>query len=335
MCELLNAILALSQLSYSPKSPANRVYLILERFLPMATVNALAKRFFSWSERTLKPGSHGNYLRYITEFLKKHGRKQTGKMRKAHLVEWGTTWHRVQSVQRLFSWGVENEIIKSNPFSKVKRPRLSMRRRTLTKKEATILLRKCNAEFRRLLFALRESIARPCEIRTAIWENIQRNDMSIDLATSLRSGQCCFAFEDFKTVTQRKDNVFVRMIPINKRLGRLLARILPKQGEPKGTIFLNTEGNRWTRNAIRLAMVRTRKRAKLDSDHRGEKVVCYTFRHTGATAAAIVGVRDKTLSEILGHTTTRCTQRYLHLCQDHLQASILFVEELRKKRKLA
>ena len=42
-------------------------------------------------------------------------------------------------------------------------------------------------------------------------------------------------------------------------------------------------------------------------------MVCYTWRHSAATEATLRGIRDRVLAELLGHASTRMTERYQHL----------------------
>ena len=44
----------------------------------------------------------------------------------------------------------------------------------------------------------------------------------------------------------------------------------------------------------------------------GERVVCYTLRHTGATNAMRAGIQTTLLAKIMGHAKVTTTQRYQH-----------------------
>ena len=50
----------------------------------------------------------------------------------------------------------------------------------------------------------------------------------------------------------------------------------------------------------------------------------YGIRHQFGTQAVVSGVDIKTLSELMGHTTTRTTEHYIHLAghQEHLAAAM-------------
>ncbi len=301
----------------------------------MLKVSELANKFLVYAEVRLKSSTLANYKRHISAFVKLHGDKQVTDLLPHDLMTFGTNWHKMQAIQRLFRWGKkEAGIIKKDPFRKLRRPKQGQRQRTITRKECVRMMRKARLPLRQVIVTLRETIARPGEARQLQWEHIKRSSESLPLSRSLRNGECVFVLYEHKTESTTSVPNKPRILPINRRLGRFLARLLENGIVPKGHILLNGENVPWTKDALRQSVRRVCKRAKVDPDFNGESVVAYSFRHSGATAAALVGVRDKILSELLGHTTGRCTARYLHLCHDHLQAGILQIEGGRKARKL-
>ena len=65
-------------------------------------------------------------------------------------------------------------------------------------------------------------------------------------------------------------------------------------------------------------MRRLRERAEIAHDENGETIVMYTARHSYATAAVASGVSDRRLADLMGHTNTKTTQRYIHLAHPDL-----------------
>ena len=57
-----------------------------------------------------------------------------------------------------------------------------------------------------------------------------------------------------------------------------------------------------------------------------ESIVTYSVRHSLATIAAAAGIRDRVLADIMGHTDTRTTARYLHLQVEHLRRAMEILE---------
>jgi site-specific recombinase XerD len=78
-----------------------------------------------------------------------------------------------------------------------------------------------------------------------------------------------------------------------------------------GHVCVNAKGKPWDRASLALRMVRLRQRAGLPDDCK-----LYGLRHRFATEAVRRGVNLKTVAELLGHTSTRMTEHYVHLGAD-------------------
>jgi integrase len=191
------------------------------------------------------------------------------------------------------------------------------------------------ANFRHFLLALRETLARPQEIRSVKWEELWWPGRGQDLQQALRAGVAVFVLHEYKARKRRADPNKPRVIPVSPRLGRLLVRLARGADKLQGPVFQNSVGRPWTNNAVRCRMRWLRKKMGLQRDPRGENIVAYTFRHTTATWAAAAGVRDRILAEILGHTSTRTTARYQHLEVQHLQDALESIRKFREKDKPA
>jgi len=98
-----------------------------------------------------------------------------------------------------------------------------------------------------------------------------------------------------------------RVIPLHPVVLKLLIHIR-KRGEPGSRIFLNHRKTPWNRSNLGLRMRRTREAAGIPDDAK-----LYGLRHAFGTRAIINGVDIKTLSELLGHTTTKMSEHYVHL----------------------
>ncbi|AWM39245.1 hypothetical protein C1280_21150 [Gemmata obscuriglobus] len=80
-----------------------------------------------------------------------------------------------------------------------------------------------------------------------------------------------------------------------------------------GHVFLNADGQPWTKNALGLRMRRLRVRAGVQADEQGEEFVLYTNRHTFMTAAgADPTISPPHLARLGGHTNTKTTDKYIH-----------------------
>jgi integrase len=237
----------------------------------------------------------------------------------AAVAAWGKTWHDVQSLKRLFAWAVdEARLFAINPLTKVKHPPKGERKRILTRVEIVRMLRASSPDCRRLLTGYRETLARPQELRVAGWEDIQPIDPMQPLRAALRTAQCCIVLHDFKNRANRRDPQTPRVILLSPRVCRLLLRLHDRSLTRSGPIFITRRGRAWTSNALRCRFRALRKKLDIRRDKRGETIVPYTFRHTGATIAAACGVRDRILADVLGHIETKTTARYQHLQRQHL-----------------
>lgn len=289
----------------------------------MHTVSTLADAFYSFMAGRNTPGTISYYQRHIKRWIAHVGPVAVDDLRKHHLLTWGKKWHEMQAIQRLFTWAHSvMEIIERNPFKGIRRPRPGQRRRVLTDQEAARVLRAADRDFRAYLLALRESIARPQELRAVMWAHIRWEGDHADMASALRAGDAYFRLWDYKSRERRADPDTPRDIFINARLGRLLARRAAHGPDGQSHIFTNQRKLAWTSNAIRLRMRRLCRRLHLAEDDRGERVVAYTWRHTSATNASVNGMPDRVLAELMGHTSTRTTARYQHPTRQHLRKAL-------------
>lgn len=282
------------------------------------SLGQLADKFGEWLQREveaerLKPRTLDYYRDQIQRFLDAVGGNRPAASIKPHELEsHKTNWHSVQSIQRLYNWGVQMGHLTESPIKGVTRPDLGQRERVLSRDETVRLLRTADHDFRSFLIAMRHTLARPQEIRALQWKHLATEPVPM------------FVLQDFKARSRRKDRkTAVRTLLVDDRLGRLLCRLHEKrQPNPDDFVFLNSQGKQWTSNAVRCRMRRLREKAGLEPDENGEPVVAYTLRHTSATQASANGVQDRLLAELMGHTSSSTTQRYQHLQPEHLAEAI-------------
>jgi integrase len=286
--------------------------------VPVFSVGQLADKYGEWMQREvdagrMRPRTLDYYHTHIQRFIDAVGGHRPAVGVLPHEAEmFKTTWHSLQAVHRLFNWGVVMGLLTQNPIRSVKLPDLGQRQRILTPAETARFFRAADLDFRRFLIAMRQTIARPQEIRALQWKHLTIEPVP------------AFVLRDFKARNRRKDRkTAVRIIPLDDRMQRLLGRLARKrQPSSEAHIFLNRNGDPWTANAVRCRMKRLREKLGFEPDENGENIVCYTMRHTSATRATARGVRDKLLAELMGQTSTDTTQRYQHLQAEHLAEAI-------------
>lgn len=286
-------------------------------------LKTLVTKFLAWCESACAENTAKAYRYYLGKFLAHVGDREISRIRPMHLTAWGKSWHEYQAVIRLFRWAAKDAgMIKASPFEGVKMPGRNQRKRILSPAELMRFVRQSRPAGRRFLIALRETFARPQEIRSATWEDLQSEDPGLPIDVALVQGKCLIVLHEFKDRSKRRDSSTPRVILVSKRLGRLIARLRSGSAGGDSAIFSNSRGRAWTGNAIRCLMRRLRVRMGSGKDRRGENIVAYTFRHSCATTAASKGIRDRVLADILGHVETRTTARYQHLCVAHLRAAM-------------
>jgi integrase len=289
----------------------------------------LANSFLSWAAVALAPATVAAYRHQLRKFSAAHAGVLVSDMSPATLSGWARTWHEAQAVVRVFAWAThEARLFPTNPLGRVRLPRRKQRHRILTPSQMTSMLRAASPAGRRYLIGLRETFARPQEIRLACWDDLQSENPAVPLTEALAQGGAVLVFHTFKDHGKRKDCSRPRVLLVSRRLGRLLLRLMRDRAGLVGPIFANSRGKPWTKNAVRCLMRRLRSRVGLGADRRGEHVCAYTWRHSLATLAASRGVIDRTLADLLGHVETRTTTRYLHLQTSHLRDA---VERMRRK----
>jgi len=276
------------------------------------TVSALIDSFDRFLCAHVRAGSKAPQTRkwYVVALEKLRaavGAFPAAELRPHHIIGVEFTNHFIRSVKAMYAWAVDEDLVPKNPFRKLATPPCGERERVLTRKELASLYRVSPRPFRRILSALVHTMARPGELRNLKWSQV-------DLPNRL------LRLNKFKAKKLRKDKMKVRLIPLDRFAAELLTALERRSPDrkPEEHVFLNSRGRPWKKDALRSAMIRARARAGLSTDDGGERVVCYTLRHTAATTATENGVRDKTLAEIMGHARTATTNRYQHLGGEHL-----------------
>lgn len=283
----------------------------------------LATEFLEWANKALKPSTVKVYAHYFRRWVSDNGDHPIDEIHQAHLTAWAKTWHECQAVKRLFGWAVnEAGLLASHPVLKVRPPRKGCRRRIMAPREAARILRAASRDLRSLLIAYRETYARPQELRLATWDDVQAENPKLTTREALEMGEASIVLYDFKDAARRDDSERPRVILLSPRACRLILRLWHRSRHRRGRVFVTGRGMPWTGNALRCRFRRLRKRLGIEKDKRGETIVPYTFRHTGATVAAAAGVRDRLLADVLGHIETKTTARYCHLQQRHLREAM-------------
>lgn len=145
------------------------------------------------------------------------------------------------------------------------------------------------------------------EICALRWGDINMKDKTIRIHATMQRLKDIEGAQEKKTkilIGSPKSDKSVRTIPMTEQTARLCMRMQTK----RGTAFVLTGTERYMEpRTLQYRLKKYTAACKLEGVH------FHTLRHTFATRAVEVGFEIKTLSEILGHSTTTVTlDRYVH-----------------------
>jgi integrase len=276
----------------APESPNSRVADVVEAFL-------------SWASTHTKPATYAQYSWYGQKLAEDCGQLAARDFKPIHVTRWvekrgwrgAHEYNAKRYTFRFFSWAVSEGVLTKNPLAGMKRPKPLPRQRAITDDEYLAMLRATDSDFRPLLFALRQTGARPSELRELKWEHV-RGD--------------CIVLRDHKTVGKTRRPRVIHLTPTMQRFLAVL-----KKRSNADHVFLNGRGKPWTMNAVRLRVARLKKKLDLADD-----VCAYLIRHGYATQAIVNGVDPMALAELMGHRSLEMVNGvYVHLAEQrsHLQ----------------
>jgi len=261
----------------------------------------IIEALLNWSENHLSPETHRNLRWYGEMFAEHSGYVLASALKPFHLTQWieeknwGPTTERNarRSIFRAFNWACEQGMLASNPLKGMKCPRANIRQRAMTDTEFRELLKHSDKDFKLLLFSLRETGARPKEVRTLKWNFVQPDRWVLPIhKTSQKTGR-------------------PRVIYLTCAMQKLM-NVLRRQAQSE-FVFLNSRNQPWTVNAIRLRIMRIKQKTNLAKD-----VCAYLLRHAWGTNAILNGVDPVTVATCMGHTSLEMISKvYVHLADKH------------------
>jgi integrase len=286
--------------------------------------------------------------RYLQLFAEAHGFRKVNDRDclPIHVEEWvaaheawKSDWTKgqiVSIVMRPFNWAAKKRLIPANPFRGVEKTQ-GEPRRPMTDAEFAAILRHATvrkqrkpavdrypsgrkvcpsdrkrrvrpssaARFRQVLVFLRFTGCRPGEAARLRWQ-----DIDLD--------QRVLVLRRHKTAKKTRKP---RVVPIHPVVLKLLI-FLRRLNQPGEHVFLTHRKTPWHRVSLAQRLRRVRAAAGVAEDAK-----LYGLRHRFGTTAILNGVDLKTLSELMGHTTTRMTEHYVALAgqRQHLADAMLKV----------
>jgi integrase len=290
---------------------------------PHQTVASVIDTYQGFAEKQLAVSTNAIRLSYLQSFAELHGWRQIPDCKPHHIQgwldshpEWKSDWTKnsaLRNVQVAFNWAWKTRLIDENPFRGVTH-RAGSPRRNITRDEFQAILRAVYgkgrrrkptpaARFRQILVFLWFTGCRPKEASILKWTDVDFQNKLIVLT-------------EHKTIrTQTKPRP--RIIPLHPVAERLLLSI--KARDEGDLVFLTHRRTPWNRHNLGHRIRRARAKAGIP-----DEVKLYGVRHAFGTRAILNGVDLKTLSTLMGHTTTRMSEHYVHLAgeREHLAAAM-------------
>ena len=276
---------------------------------PAVSFNELCHLFIAWSKQHNDSRTTAWYWSFLADFDDRHD-GPVSQLQKRHVEawlrshsKWGQSTQRqaITCVKRVLNWGYDQGYIAEIPrgIRGLKRPRMEHRDVVVDPDQHEQLMDATDAPFRQFLFAMRETGARPGEIRMVTAENV-------DLDRGV------WILEEHKT---RKKTGKPRIIYLTPAMVELTGKLMGQNSD--GPLFRNSNGDPWTANAVRCRMRRLRTKLNL-----APGTVAYSYRHTYTTDGLTRGVPIADMAELLGHSDTKMiSEHYAHLNQrvDHMR----------------
>lgn len=261
-------------------------------------VDDLSQSHLVASERDL-----ARFAAFVPEDADAMGQQRIDRCRNADLMAfisrpgWSNATRRrvLSEVLACFRWAADDgDLIERNPFRRPKTLRMPVRpRRSARTAEYILLMRAGNRALRRALFFLRRTPSRTCELREAVWPDVDWSERVIVLhqnKTSRITGE-------------------PRIIGLEPCAYRFLRNLHRQARDKAGPVFLNTRGRQWTANGVCQAVRKTLQRLGADPG-RGKRVTAYMLRHLWTGTADERGLSNRQIADALGHADTKLVDWY-------------------------
>jgi integrase len=221
----------------------------------------LCDKFLDWVELHRGPDTYEDYHDGLAAWVKLHGDRRARDIHSLDLEEWKgklvkkglatcTVNHAVIAVKVCWSWAVKQELplLPSNPLQRVQKLDAEGRERTFTADEFLALLRNTDALFRQVLLFFRLTGIRPGEFCRLTWEQVRLAQHVLVIRRH----------KSRRTAKVKKPRT-IHLPPAAEGLLRWRLRKLGHAPETRPAtlggerVFLNSDGQPWTVNALRSA----------------------------------------------------------------------------------
>lgn len=212
-------------------------------------------------------------------------------------------------IRRFYRWARHREYITKDPTESVERLKPDPKPiRIFTESEIQLILKHATPTHRPFYQLLLFTGLRDGELRNLEWNDVDLNRRLLFVRLK----------EDWQPKTRRN-----RAVPLAREAYELL-NALPRVGT---YVFSTRNGKKWVPPRQPWVDLLERIKKAEGVDLRGQ-VSLHTFRHTFATYCLMQGLDIKTVSDFLGYSSVKMTEKYLHLLPDHKIQAIQKVQFL-------
>lgn len=265
-------------------------------------IQVIDKKSPSWRKRM------GQQFAHFRGWLDAHRKKNFADLKaddvdlylasRKQLVSGKTLNDELATVRVFYHWAEEREYVAKNPASTIKRVKVDPKPTRVFTREEIALIMKHATDYQRPFYQLLLCTGmRDGELRNLAWEDVDFANRQIFVRIK----------KDWQPKTRRG-----RIIPMAGEALEVLSE-LPHRGTH---VFSTSRGRVWAPPRQPWCDLLDRIQAKEGVSLHGH-VSLHTFRHTFATFCLMSGVDIKTVSEFLGHSSVKMTEKYLHLLPEH------------------
>jgi len=287
------------------------------------TVARVLREYLKWVKANRSEGTYTYYSRAIEGTAKKRktfvpfldfiGDTTVDEFGEHNVKEWIDTHYAhgsdtykntlMRPIKTAFKWACSkksNRLLSENPIDELEMPAADSREIEVTDAQWAEIESKAQQPFLDLLIVLKETGARPQELREAEAKNLQANGGKMRLY---------FA----KPVKKTRGKPKPRKIYLNGRAFAICKRLADQH--PTGPLFRNEDGRKWTKNALN---------CRCDRMKLGFRFFPYALRHKFCTDKLKQGMPPATVAELMGNTVEMVMRVYnqLGLNDDYLYEAL-------------
>jgi len=283
----------------------------------------LHRLFLAWSATVHHGTTTQIYRHYFSRHLAALGDVELSRVSPAMFAAVAKSWHSAAAAKRLFAWAFSDaRLLKENPLRTLKMPPRAKRRKNHHAEGSSPHPAKMSAghasHLHRLACIIRP--ARRDEARSLV--GYPRDAAEYDNRRGAAARRSVLLADGVQRSAEAKESGYHPRNP-DFTTARAVARLALRAATDRFRPLLFAERRvRLDKKFNSLPLAKDAGGAPPGRRHRGERLVPYHWRHTGATRAAAAGFRGRQLADVLAYDETRTTARYVHLSPADLAAAL-------------